>query len=87
MLPYFFSVFARIPSYVCLSAACTLVSSSPIWCGRSLPQTIMDGLPCGETALLRQIHDHRGEPQSFFQGPNPIATEEDILKNIEQTNN
>ena len=35
----------------------------------------------GETALLRQIRDHHGgQPQSVFQGPNPDATEENILK-------
>lgn len=35
----------------------------------------------GETALLRQIRDHHGgETQSVFQGPNPDATEENILK-------
>ena len=82
MLPSFFSVFARIPSYVCLSVAQSLVSPSRIWCDRSLQQTIMDGFPCGKTALLRQINDPPGGvPQSAFQGPNPAATEEDI-KNL-----
>lgn len=60
------------------SVAQSLVSSSPIWCDRSR-QTVMDGLPRGKTALLRQINDHPGVvPHSVFQGPNPYATEEDI---------
>lgn len=63
------------------SVAQSLVLSSPIWCDRSLQQTIMDGLPCGKTALLRQINEHPGVvPHSVFPGPNPDATEEDIRK-------
>lgn len=56
-----------------------LVSSPPIWCDRSRQQAIMDGLPCGKTALLRQINEHPGGvPHSVFQGPKPDATEEEI---------
>jgi hypothetical protein len=81
MLPSFFFFFARIPSYACPSVAQSLVSSSPIWSVRSLQQTIMDGPPCGKTALLKQINDHLGVvPHSVFQGPNPDATKEDIKK-------
>lgn len=81
MLPSFFSIFARIPSYVCPSIAQSLVSSSPIWCDRSLQQTVMDGLPCGRlpywgrlTIILEQCH----VLFSRMWRPNPDATEEDI---------
>ena len=43
-----------------------LVSSPPIWCDRSRQQAIMDGLPCGKTALLRQINEHPGECHILF---------------------
>ena len=65
------------------SAAPSLVSSSPIWCGRPSHQTIMDGLPQGKTALPRQIDDRPGVVlRSAIQGPNPDAPQEDIKKPI-----
>lgn len=78
---FLLSIFARIPSYVCPSIAQSLVSSSPIWCDRSLQQTVTDGLPCGRlpywgrlTIILEQCH----VLFSRMWRPNPDATEEDI---------